>query len=546
MAHMIPAAISVETKSEGEKKVFRRIRDTLSDDITVFHSYDILSRNMKGKLVEGEIDFLLLFPDMGILILEVKGGVIAYDGNSKVWFQNGKELEKSPYEQARYYKRKIKKYLEQRKCSCKSSLEFGHCVSFPDVYEDVAILTADADQIITITGQHLKYIDKAIPTIMEHFSRNEKTRRLSRDQTLRVKSILAPIFEYGTSICSSISIEDQKIFSLTEEQCRLLNFLGDRKRILIEGCAGSGKTIMAIKKAQQFASQGKKVLFLTFNKLIASQIRNTLEKYEDKIEVSHYHAFCVQKLQEAGETIDFSRHDEPDFWQEEVPNLFSELITHSPIQYDAIIIDEGQDFYIDYWCTIESLLTPDGYLYIFYDPEQNLYDSQMVFPVNEMPFRLTENCRNTKSIFNSIVQHVPESSATVLNESPEGKPVVEFAASSPQEQRKNLGTILHQLLIKEKLPKEKVVVLGGHKLAKTSLAEDAAVGNYVICEKDSSHPNGIQYYTYLSYKGCEADVVILLDVNENDQRWKSPRALYTAKSRAKHLLYILNYTHANN
>ena len=46
-------------------------------------------------------------------------------------------------------------------------------------------------------------------------------------------------------------------------------------------------------------------------------------------------------------------------------------------------------------------------------------------------------------------------------------------------------------------------------------------------------------YTYMKFKGCEADVVILLDVDSNDERWAERMALYTTIGRAKHMLYIL-------
>jgi DNA helicase IV len=43
----------------------------------------------------------------------------------------------------------------------------------------------------------------------------------------------------------------------------------------------------------------------------------------------------------------------------------------------------------------------------------------------------------------------------------------------------------------------------------------------------------------MRFKGCEADVVILIDVDLKDKNWNRS-ALYTAISRAKYLLYILN------
>ena len=48
----------------------------------------------------------------------------------------------------------------------------------------------------------------------------------------------------------------------------------------------------------------------------------------------------------------------------------------------------------------------------------------------------------------------------------------------------------------------------------------------------------IACFTYMKFKGCEAKVVILLDVDENDFRWRR-EGMYTAMSRAVHQLIIL-------
>jgi len=50
----------------------------------------------------------------------------------------------------------------------------------------------------------------------------------------------------------------------------------------------------------------------------------------------------------------------------------------------------------------------------------------------------------------------------------------------------------------------------------------------------------------MKFKGCESDVVILIDVDKNDPRWKAHEAYYTAISRARHLLYILYAQERNN
>ena len=536
---MIPKTISKETLSEAEKCVFHHLRDSLDDIYTVFHSYDILSRNRDGKVFDGEIDFLIFSPQKGILVIEVKGGIITYDGNTKTWYQNNNKLKMSPFLQAKNNKYKILEYLKKRlKKDCHGQrlpITFGHSVCFPDIFNEMVELPAEADQSIIITGQHLPYISEAISKIMAVFNKKNICREITPKQIKRIKMALAPVFEYGASISDKINIAERRIFSLTEDQCRLLNFLGDRKRVLVEGCAGSGKTVMALKKARQFSHEGKKVLLLVYNRLIAEKLSNAISELSEQIEVSTYHKFCLSKLLEVGVRI--PENADSSFWLEEVPDKFSKLLKDSPIKYDAVIVDEGQDFRFEYWCTIEELLKDDAYLYIFYDSDQNLFDTKMVFPINEEPYRLRGNCRNTKEIFNSMRKHI-DSDIFPLEDLPNGPPVGIMVAKSEHEQRKNLAKVLHELVNTHKIARENIIILGGHTLEHTWLSENPVVGNYTI-SKDDGNSNTIQYSTYMAFKGCESDAVILLDVDNKDERWERQSALYTAKSRAKFVLYIL-------
>ena len=65
------------------------------------------------------------------------------------------------------------------------------------------------------------------------------------------------------------------------------------------------------------------------------------------------------------------------------------------------------------------------------------------------------------------------------------------------------------------------------------------VGAYCLVERPNTlHSKEIAYYTYMKFKGCEAKVVILLDVDEQEPRWNAS-GMYTAMSRAVHQLVIL-------
>jgi len=123
-------------------------------------------------------------------------------------------------------------------------------------------------------------------------------------------------------------------------------------------------------------------------------------------------------------------------------------------------------------------------------------------------------------------------------DTPEGTPIVEITCPADQTQRKELSKILHNLVNEEKIPPNKIVILGGHSIKNTYLGDNNKVGNFTIEHEPEEGSNTIRYETYMRFKGCEADAVILLDVDPNDARWNKS-ALYTAISRAKFLLYVL-------
>jgi hypothetical protein len=201
-------------------------------------------------------------------------------------------------------------------------------------------------------------------------------------------------------------------------------------------------------------------------------------------------------------------------------------------------VDEGQDFKVSYWVTIEEMLERDGIFYIFYDPDQNLYSTEMQFPISDKPFVLNTNCRNTVRICREVKKHT-KGKILPMKGLPQGEPIVTINLPHEADRRRELGKILHKLINVEKVPRQRVVVLGGHSIEHTCLGENRKVGNFVIEHEPQPGKNTIAYYSYMRFKGCEADVVILLDVDLNDKRWKEPLAMYTALSRAKVQVYVL-------
>jgi hypothetical protein len=121
---------------------------------------------------------------------------------------------------------------------------------------------------------------------------------------------------------------------------------------------------------------------------------------------------------------------------------------------------------------------------------------------------------------------------------PEGEEVIEHRSPYAHVRLHLLRSILHRLLEEEGLSPSQVVILGGHSLDRTSIGNHRQFGSYFITDSIEDNPRAIHYFTHMKFKGCEAEVVILLDTDPQDVRWND-LSMYTAISRAKHALYFI-------
>jgi len=399
-------------------------------------------------------------------------------------------------------------------------------MSFPLFFSSFN-LTPDL-QSITLRGSDLDNFKAKIISIMQGW--NKYNKKIPQATEKALINILAPKFEIGTSLVDKIGQDEREFFRLTEMQCQMLNFIENHKQAVIRGCAGAGKTVLAVKKAKKLAKQGRSVLFLTYNIMISRNIREECREYKN-IKVIHFHGLCL-------ETLQIPRQSTEEFWHTILPGQFFEYIVDNPIKYDAIIIDEAQDFRVEYWDSIPELVKENGWFYIFYDPDQNLFDTKLKIPDLGQEFVLTNNCRNTNAIFSEIKK--VSSLEIISDDAPEGSPVEHFSAKSANDIRNILSKILHSLVVNEEISNEHIVILGAHNLEHTSIGDNNKLKTFTIWEnQELPDKKSIAYHTYYKFKGCESDVVIILGYNKDDKGWQNKAALYTAMSRAKHKLYII-------
>ena len=529
MATFIPPEIDPDEKHpESELTVYRRLREALSDDWVVFYSFCLVRHSEQNGTWDHEIDFLLYHEWKGFLVLEVKGGAIAY--RQRQWFQNDIHI-RSPFEQALGNKFAIMKMLE-RKLGRAVPLRFAHAVCFTGCTSRARNWPAEAEGLV-ITATELNQDIEAlfIQRIEETNLPRALTGTISRGEIL---AALSPEFEYHPPLRDVLLAEAEDFTRLTRQQYTVIDALRNFPRLLIRGGAGTGKTMLAIHKAESIAAEGGRVLFLCYNELLARKIIKGNQKRGVCFQVSAFFDFCVWALQIPGEEYDRYRN-EPTLYSDVLPRLMLERGMQRRAVYDAVIVDEGQDFSPQMWEIVVRLLAPHTLFYVFYDPDQNIFREQLSLPSMTLPpIDLTVNCRNTRRIHEAM-----EPYCTTGTRPAEGSPTGPEVRIRTGEMRSLLAQELERLCKMPHAMQGDLVVLGGHSLDNTSLGTDHQVGKYRLVETVGElETNDIRYLTYMKFKGCEANFVILLDVDENDPRWNHA-GLYTAMSRARHELVIL-------
>ena len=406
MARLIPQVDPSSIENCGERVVAEALVSQLSGDWLIYHSYPWLRRDRDGRgpLREGEIDFVAFHPMEGLLVLEVKGGDVRFDSAVHCYFRqtsHGRDEIKNPFEQARdslhVLEKRIKAHPATRgimPCS------YGYAVVLPDT-QWRGSLPADATRETLICAPELTRLGDAVRAATAAWRRGP-AQVISASGQQAVLESLSPHFQLTPVLWRSLDDQADRLRRLTDEQQRLLAFMGGRTRAAIDGVAGSGKTLLALAQAQRFARERGPTLFLCYNRALVEWLRGqSPAEYAETLVIDTFHGLCEEWCRKA--KIAFTSKDEDDaFWNDTAPELLEQAGAAVPAEgkFEALVCDEGQDFRTLWWLALPAVMRkPDFPWFVFFDPKQNIFIEKPAIP-SELgePFRLEYNCRNTRAI----------------------------------------------------------------------------------------------------------------------------------------------------
>ncbi|HEX2754693.1 MAG TPA: NERD domain-containing protein/DEAD/DEAH box helicase, partial [Candidatus Limnocylindrales bacterium] len=363
-----------------------------------------------GQLTDGEADLVIAHPELGFLVVETKAGEIRRDATGR-WYAGSRMLEPSPFEQA---KRSLHALLGKLAELPDRPTDFhpiaGHAVALPDVDLEsagarlrlagpdiVAGLVLDRD---ALPPDDPPVTRAAVDRALDLWAADAPNRRAPGTAGVHLlEEILATPVELRSLLRSEISAGERTVVELTNHQIAALRRLSAIRRMQVVGAAGTGKTLLAAKKAEMLAREGFETLLVCFNqplaRLLAELTADTTRK-RGRLTVSTFHQLCEDLATEAGVLPPKPEPVTQDWFDRTLPDALLAAIDVLGWRFHAIVIDEGQDFAPDWLEALQLLLedSREDVLYVFHDPAQAIFRDDTVERLGLAMYALDENCRN--------------------------------------------------------------------------------------------------------------------------------------------------------
>jgi hypothetical protein len=552
MAKFIPDTNIEQIEHNSEQLVYEALRG-LSAEYTVLHSFPWLrpNRSLKNEpLREGEADFVVIHPRKGLLVIEVKGGYPELRG--RTWFRGNSEM-KDPFNQAQRNMHALLKEVEEKSNQRlkRNMFTYGYAVIFPHCIYD-GDLPFNTDSNIFLDQRSLDNLPFMVEKAWDAW-KSEPSNNLNYAQFLNLQNLLMPKLRLIRHIGADIADENKKIIQITRAQQQTLKGLLNYNRVLVEGVAGSGKTLLAIDFAITLSKSKKKVLFLCYNRHLAGWLQEQIKKEENitgnlgDFEVSTFHSFAIKTAHKANVEFETTNNSD-EYWEKEVPLILEQALEvlksrNQEVIFDALIVDEAQDFTEDWWVTVESLTKQGGKgsLYVFLDLNQSLRGKKLLPPLQfDSKFFLTTNCRNTQSIAKSSTSLI-DSDIDILPGSPIGQLPLVIKANSRNAVK---GIVLEEIrkLTKLGIRFNQIALIGPSNFEKSIFFDNKQDDEIKFVKEASAWrlDEGVLVTTSRSFKGLEADVVIIYDVANYNPMFTEVD-LYVAWTRARHRLILVTY-----
>jgi hypothetical protein len=539
MAVMFPRELlPAELKSEGERKTFDALRERLSDDWRAYHSVSWVARDDGEGALDGEIDFVLSHPQQAVLCLEVKGGSVECQYGEWYSVREGQRTRiRDPFDQALDHRYDLVRYLERHGLRDAKSWLIGHAIVLPDVTVPSLALGPNAPPELIVDRNGLRDPGAAIARVLAyHHGARERRHPPGAAGEKALSELLTPSVSLRVPMAERFLEEEEALISLTEEQGLLLARLRRTTRLAVSGCAGSGKTMLAVEHAKRLAEDGARVLFICFNRALADHLR--VREAKSGVTFTTFHSICTHLAHRAKVDLPHYEQDQapPEYFWRDLPDALLAAAAKLGPQFDALVVDEAQDLEADWYEALLCLLDHEerANVWLFIDDNQRIYEAGFSPPDDFLRFELSVNCRNTQAIHREVMK-LYRGAVTDEVKGPAGRDI-ELIPS--EDQASTVAGVIQRLCGSEEVPPQDVAVLSGHGW-ENSVVRASLPGAYTLTHKRGELGRKVFFSSIRAFKGLEAPVVILCELENLDERTRDQQ-LYVGISRARNHCVIVS------
>lgn len=530
MAKILPSdwrALEATGAAQRELETLATLERELDDEYTVIHGVH-WTRLEHGFSVIGEIDFVVLNRAGRVLLIEQKSGFLkeGEEGLVKTYGTG----EKSVAVQMGRARENLLRRLGPLTPELPSLEQLLYC---PD-YRVKNVGTAGIPPERLVDASRRDELAARIRAILPpETPRPELARKL--------RAFFSDQIQLVPDVGRLLDRAEQEVTRLAgglTTWARALEFSPFRLRVV--GTAGSGKTQLALQILTDAAAQGRRALYVCYNRPLADHLGRIAPAASL---VCTYHQLADRSLRAAGRRVDYTG---PDAFAR-LEAQFAALDVAPGERFDELVIDEGQDFEPAWRDALLARLAPGGRAWWLEDPMQNLYLRPAVALPGWVTLHADVNYRSPHQVLAALEQFgVPE--RAVVPGSPIGAGVVEFSAYDDTPGLLDATKRAVTLALAAGLRKEDIVVLTFSGRGRSRLLPFDKLGPHTLRRFTGSYDMfGAPEYTegdllvetVYRFKGQAAPCVVFTEIDFEVFDERVRRKLFVGMTRAGLRLHLV-------
>ena len=495
-----------------EREVLSQLKVQLPHDWIVISNVTWATRSENGWVGDGQSDLVVLVPNSGMVIVEVKGSREIWIDEDGRWYRSDPNSRKilvnpAPPAQAGGNMHQLARIVEQKGSWPKFPGRYSWLVAYPNGVANQVPNLFDASTLVT--SRQMNGLVKSINKSLDERGHEGRAALFTHAVADRVAEILTcrPFSITPADSGAAVADDFEEIEKLTRQQFAALRGIFEFPRVAVNGPAGSGKTLLAIWRLQVLLEAGKQALYVCFNKNLAEMLR---QRHPDL-------SLAIASVDKLFSTMCPGLRPHADvskYFREVLPAeaLDAAAAYSQEAKYDAIIVDEGQDFSEFQLYALDELLRKgESSWLIFTDQRQDLFQMRSGDAFGaEVVFKLYHNCRNTQQVNSATNSYLGAHGIDSMPGMPLGElPTIVHCSS------REVVAMKAWELAKQWSNEKGVVILSPYTLVNSSMAGSRKGHQMELSEDlaDLRRPGKVYFSTIRSFKGIESAAIILIDAD---------------------------------